>query len=168
MRRFLAARDSSQSESRPEKIFDRENRLRSSSDNNMAVLRIFAGVDTVEIDSTMNKVTVIGYIDRTTVLRAVRRAGKRAEFWQDAFNYYNGSGLDHQLLHPRCLADLDPDPDSSAVASSPYFQHHAFRRSYNYEKHGYNHRVGSDGSPRYDPASTLFSDENANAYCSIM
>ncbi|KAK6146544.1 hypothetical protein DH2020_020413 [Rehmannia glutinosa] len=39
------------------------------------------GVDSVEVDLEMEKVTVIGYADRNKVLKAVRRAGKRAEFW---------------------------------------------------------------------------------------
>ncbi|KAE8683931.1 alpha-L-fucosidase 1-like [Hibiscus syriacus] len=39
------------------------------------------GVDSVEVDTEMEKVTVIGYIDRNKVLKRVRRAGKRAEFW---------------------------------------------------------------------------------------
>lgn len=39
------------------------------------------GVDSVEVELEMEKVTVIGYVDRNKVLKAVRRAGKRAEFW---------------------------------------------------------------------------------------
>lgn len=39
------------------------------------------GIDSVEVDLPMEKVTVIGYVDRNKVLKAVRRAGKRAEFW---------------------------------------------------------------------------------------
>ncbi|MBA0689827.1 hypothetical protein Goari_007536 [Gossypium aridum] len=38
------------------------------------------GIDSVEVDIEMEKVTVIGYVDRNKVLKRVRRAGKRAEF----------------------------------------------------------------------------------------
>uniref|UniRef100_A0A0D9XLX5 HMA domain-containing protein n=1 Tax=Leersia perrieri TaxID=77586 RepID=A0A0D9XLX5_9ORYZ len=39
------------------------------------------GVDSVEVDVAMEKVRVTGYVDRGRVLQAVRRSGKKAEFW---------------------------------------------------------------------------------------
>ncbi|KAK9989646.1 hypothetical protein SO802_029885 [Lithocarpus litseifolius] len=39
------------------------------------------GVTCVEIDVVMSKITVLGYIDRKVVVKAVRRTGRRAELW---------------------------------------------------------------------------------------
>ncbi|PHU28828.1 hypothetical protein BC332_00921, partial [Capsicum chinense] len=39
------------------------------------------GVESVSVELEMEKVTVVGYVERNKVLKAVRRHGKRAEFW---------------------------------------------------------------------------------------
>ncbi|XP_058114361.1 heavy metal-associated isoprenylated plant protein 45-like isoform X2 [Magnolia sinica] len=39
------------------------------------------GVTCVEMDVMMNKITVLGYIDRKAVVKAVRKTGRRAEAW---------------------------------------------------------------------------------------
>ncbi|XP_038991282.1 heavy metal-associated isoprenylated plant protein 30-like [Hibiscus syriacus] len=107
------------------------------------------GIDSVEVDVEMEKVTVTGYVDRNKVLKQVRRAGKRAEFWPY------------------------PNPPLYFTTTAEYFKDttNEFRESYNYYRHGYNlgHRHGNipvtiRGD---DNVSNLFNDDNVNA-CSLM
>ncbi|GFZ16359.1 heavy metal transport/detoxification superfamily protein [Actinidia rufa] len=74
------------------------------------------GIDSVEVDLEMEKVTVIGYIDRNKVLKAVRRAGKKAEFWPY------------------------PNPPLYFTSTGNYFKDltNDYKESYNYWRHGYN------------------------------
>ncbi|KAI5075297.1 hypothetical protein GOP47_0009373 [Adiantum capillus-veneris] len=111
------------------------------------------GIESVEVDMNLNKVTVRGYVDRMMVLRAIRRAGKKAEFWNPTHqpDYYlhlpNAYGYDY--------------PNHS----------HAFESTYNYERHGYNvpysHYYSQYLNRPQDGVSTLFSDDNPNS-CSVM
>ncbi|KAK8679969.1 hypothetical protein V6N13_108925 [Hibiscus sabdariffa] len=105
------------------------------------------GIDSVQVDLEMEKVTVIGYVDRNKVLKQVRRAGKRAEFWPY------------------------PDPPSYFTSASDYFKDTAneFRESYNYYRHGYNlgHRHGNIPVTHRgdDKISNMFNDDNVYACC---
>ncbi|KAB2000974.1 hypothetical protein ES319_D12G269000v1 [Gossypium barbadense] len=112
-------------------------------------LLMMLGIDSVEVDIEMEKVTVIGYVDRNKVLKRVRRAGKRAEFWPY------------------------PDPPLYFTTTAEYYKDttNEYRESYNYYRHGYNlgHRHGNipvtiRGD---DKVSNLFNDDNVNA-CSLM
>ncbi|KAJ9549713.1 hypothetical protein OSB04_022256 [Centaurea solstitialis] len=105
------------------------------------------GVDSVEVDLELEKVTVIGYVDRNKVLKAVRRAGKRAEFWPY------------------------PNPPLYFTSSTNYFKDttNEYKESYNYYRHGYNlgekHgniHVSQRGD---DKVSNMFNDDNVNACC---
>ncbi|TXG75164.1 hypothetical protein ES332_1Z011000v1 [Gossypium tomentosum] len=96
------------------------------------------GIDSVEVDIEMEK-----------VLKRVRRAGKRAEFWPY------------------------PDPPLYFTTTAEYYKDttNEYRESYNYYRHGYNlgHRHGNipvtiRGD---DKVSNLFNDDNVNA-CSLM
>ncbi|XP_010542172.1 PREDICTED: heavy metal-associated isoprenylated plant protein 21 [Tarenaya hassleriana] len=107
------------------------------------------GIDSVEIELEMGRVRVIGYVDRNKVLKAVRRAGKRAEFWPY------------------------PEPPLYFTSTRNYFRDPSkeFRESYNYYRHGYNSTdqhgnipVGCRGD---DNVSNLFNDDNVNA-CRLM
>lgn len=103
------------------------------------------GVDSVEVEVEMEKVTVTGYVERHRVLKEVRRAGKKAEFWPD------------QPLHFTCKEEYFRDEES-------------FRPSYNYYRHGYNgDKHGHLPEPQRgsDPVSNMFNDDDVNA-CSIM
>ncbi|KAF7850322.1 hypothetical protein BT93_L5619 [Corymbia citriodora subsp. variegata] len=118
------------------------------------------GVDTVEIDMTLQKVTVTGWAEQKKVLKTVRRTGRRAELWELPYNpVHDTSGAlvnQHQINGP--LTYHAPQPSSH----------------YNYYKHGYD-----SNEPRYyhqHPGHTTvfshqtgatFSDENPHA-CSIM
>lgn len=107
------------------------------------------GVDSVEVEREMGRVRVVGYVDRNKVLKAVRRAGKRAEFWPY------------------------PEPPLYFTSTQNYFVDPSkeFKESYNYYRHGYNGTeqhgnipVGSRGDDR---VSNMFNDDNVNA-CRVM
>ncbi|KAB2067001.1 hypothetical protein ES319_A09G197000v1 [Gossypium barbadense] len=108
------------------------------------------GVNSVEVDLKMGKVTVIGHIDRHKVLKQVRRSGKRAEFWPY------------------------PNPPLYFISSGDYFRDttNEFKESYNYYKHGYNlgHRHGNIPVTHRgdDKISNMFNDDNVNAACCLM
>lgn len=105
------------------------------------------GIDSVEVDLPMEKVTVIGYVERNKVLKAVRRAGKRAEFWPY------------------------PNPPLYFTSTSDYFRDttNEFKESYNYYRHGYNigdkHGTIPVTQRGDDKVSNMFNDDNVNACC---
>ncbi|KAI4312787.1 hypothetical protein MLD38_037579 [Melastoma candidum] len=107
------------------------------------------GVDSVEVNLELEKVTVVGYVDRNKVLKAVRRAGKRAEFWPY------------------------PNPPLYFTSSKDYFRDTTseFKESYNYYRHGYNLGDRHGNIPVThrgdDRISNLFNDDNVKA-CSVM
>ncbi|CAN0840771.1 Heavy metal-associated isoprenylated plant protein 30 [Linum grandiflorum] len=108
------------------------------------------GVDSVEVEVGMEKVTVVGYVERNKVLKAVRRSGKRAEFWPY------------------------PNPPLYFTTSNHYFKDTTaeFKDSYNYYRHGYNLPDRHGNVPVThrgdDKVSNMFNDDNVNATCSIM
>ncbi|KAK4757348.1 hypothetical protein SAY87_018649 [Trapa incisa] len=100
------------------------------------------GVDSVEVDVDRQKVTVTGYVDRWQVLKAVRRAGRKAEFWPYPYDaeYY-----------PYAAHYLDESTFDTTT--------------YNYRHHGSNEGVhgyfpGRPYSTVSDDAVFLFSDDN--------
>ncbi|KAE8694672.1 B3 domain-containing protein [Hibiscus syriacus] len=105
------------------------------------------GIDSVEVNLELEKVTVIGYVDRNKVLKQVRRAGKMAEFWPY------------------------PDPPLYFTSATEYFKDttNEFRQSYNYYRHGYNHEHRHGYVPVThrgdDKVSNMFNDDNVNACC---
>ncbi|CAK9152602.1 unnamed protein product [Ilex paraguariensis] len=121
------------------------------------------GVDNIDIDMGMQKVTVTGWAEQKKVLKTVRKTGRQAELWpfpynpeyHDFTNYYYYNQYHHQS-----------NPSSYLTFQQP-------PSSYNYFKHGYNgHDHGYYHQPPFstivdEPTRAMFSDENANA-CSIM
>ncbi|KAL3613756.1 Heavy metal-associated isoprenylated plant protein 44 [Castilleja foliolosa] len=107
------------------------------------------GVDSVEVDLEMEKVIVIGYVDRNKVLKAVRRAGKRAEFWP----YHN--------LPLYFTSENNYFKDTTVE----------YKESYNYWRHGHNSgdRYGALPATHRgdDKVSNMFNDDNVNG-CYIM
>lgn len=105
------------------------------------------GIDSVEVELEMEKVTVIGYVDRNKVLKAVRRAGKRAEFWPY------------------------PNPPLYFTSTDNYFKDttNEYKQSYNYYRHGYNVGDKRGNVPIThrgdDKVSNMFNDDNVNACC---
>ncbi|PKI70761.1 hypothetical protein CRG98_008853 [Punica granatum] len=122
-----------------------ENKIRKS-------LQKLDGVDDVEIDMGMQKVTVVGCVEQKKVLKAARKTGRRAELWPFPYNpeYHNFA---QQYYY-----------DTNKTSSSAF--------SYNYYKHGYEgSEYGYYQRPPYSSivdqqASSLFSDDNINA-CTI-
>ncbi|WOL07107.1 hypothetical protein Cni_G15844 [Canna indica] len=111
-----------------------------------ALLKI-RGVDSVEVELEMEKVTVTGYVDRNKVLKEVRRSGKKAEFWPNP-------GLP---LYFTTVKDYFHDEES-------------YRDSYNYRRHGYNGDKHGQVPAAYrgeDRVSNMFNDDDVNA-CSVM
>ncbi|KZV51093.1 hypothetical protein F511_01885 [Dorcoceras hygrometricum] len=120
------------------------------------------GVENIDIDMDMQKVTVTGWADVKKVLKAARRSGRNAELWPFPYNpEYNG--YSHHYDYYGSQANSLITEDFLAEPSS----------TYNYYEHGYNgHNHGYYKQPPYstildDRASTIFSDENATG-CSIM
>jgi copper chaperone CopZ len=113
-----------------------------------AALQNLRGVDSVEVDVPMEKVT--GYVDRGRLLREVRRSGKKAEFWPRG-------GTLLRFTSPRS-----------------YFRDTAgsYRDTYNYRRHGYTDgdRQGRMREPSRgdDPVGNIFNDDDVNAACRIM
>ncbi|XXG76295.1 hypothetical protein AAC387_Pa08g0669 [Persea americana] len=101
----------------------------------------------VEVDIPLEKVTVTGYVDRNKVLKAVRRSGKKAEFWPNPY----------QPLY--------------FTSSANYFKdENDYRQSYNYWRHGYNGDRHGNIPITYrgdDKVSNFFNDDNVHA-CFIM
>ncbi|KAI4306391.1 hypothetical protein L6164_029672 [Bauhinia variegata] len=129
-------------------------------------LQKLPGVDDVDIDMSMQKVTVMGWADQKKVLKTVRKTGRRAELWPYPYNpeyhgfnrqYYSNS---HQI-----------SKDSKIVT---HFAYPNPSSSYNYYKHGYSN--GEDFGYYQKPvgstminekAMSMFSDDNPHA-CTIM
>ncbi|PIN03242.1 Copper chaperone [Handroanthus impetiginosus] len=105
------------------------------------------GIDSIHVDLEMEKVTVNGYVDRNKVLKAVRRSGKRAEFWPY------------------------PDPPLYFTSAGHYFKDMTveYKESYNYWRHGYNEADRHGSLPATfrgdDRVSNLFNDDNVNSCC---
>ncbi|KAH7431991.1 hypothetical protein KP509_07G003200 [Ceratopteris richardii] len=138
------------------------------------------GVTSVEVDLSMNKVTVIGYVDPRKVLRSVRKGGKSAEYWQEAFNVQHNYSYENEERSHNNIKYVNHNSYSykrpSSFLGGHILKFHPFKRTYNYAKHGYNHydSITVDKDLQYDSftstsqeAQSLFSDENPNA-CSIM
>lgn len=108
-----------------------------------------AGVDSIHVELELEKVTVLGYVERNKVLKAVRRAGKRAEFWPY------------------------PNPPLYFTTSDHYFKDMTaeYKKSYNYWRHGYNtgdkHGILLATQRGDDKISNLFNDDNVNS-CRLM
>ncbi|XP_031094130.1 heavy metal-associated isoprenylated plant protein 30-like [Ipomoea triloba] len=107
------------------------------------------GVDSIHVELELEKVTVLGYVERNKVLKAVRRAGKRAEFWPY------------------------PNPPLYFTTSDHYFKDMTaeYKKSYNYWRHGYNtgdkHGILLATQRGDDKISNLFNDDNVNS-CRLM
>ncbi|GFP78784.1 heavy metal-associated isoprenylated plant protein 26 [Phtheirospermum japonicum] len=119
------------------------------------------GVDEVDIDMRLQKVTVTGWADQKKVLKTVRKTGRRAELWQFSYNpemrNHNFTGHHHHHNYG---------------GPSTYYAAQPSASSYNYYKHGYDDHSGRtcySRNPTLFGNQTVdtFSDENPHG-CSIM
>ncbi|XP_028764898.1 heavy metal-associated isoprenylated plant protein 28-like [Neltuma alba] len=142
-------------------------------------LQKLPGVDDVDVDMGMQKVTVMGWADQNKILRTVRKMGKRAELWSYPYNpeyhgfirQYSNSIIsgNYETSYNYESKFYNPLTSSSAMPTA-----NSKASSYNYYNHGYNNgddfgyyqqSIGS--SIVNDKAVTLFNDDNPHA-CSIM
>ncbi|WJX53205.1 hypothetical protein P8452_39229 [Trifolium repens] len=119
-------------------------------------LKKLRGIDSIDINMEMQKVTVMGWADEKKVLKTVRKTGRRAELWPYPYNpeYYDFT---------RNYGNIYDNKPSSSTSSS-----------YNYYKHGYSYgedfgyyRKPIGATMINDKAMSVFSDDNPHA-CSIM
>ncbi|KAJ6873990.1 hypothetical protein NC651_032736 [Populus alba x Populus x berolinensis] len=82
------------------------------------------GVDDIDIDMRLQKVTVTGWADQKKILKTVRKTRRRAELWQLPYNPQHHSYSDHYYNQHQVNGPLTYH---APQASS----------SYNYYKHGY-------------------------------
>ncbi|KAL6282453.1 hypothetical protein ACE6H2_013382 [Prunus campanulata] len=140
-------------------------------------LKKLKGVDAIDVDINMQKVTVMGWADQKRVLKAVRKTGKRAELWPYPYNpqYHNINNLQyyrqhqphdhHHDHHHHGYKKQAPINTYNSIPNSSY--------SYNYYKHGStSHEHGYYQPPPYstifsEQDTAAFSDDNPHA-CSIM
>ncbi|KAK4271691.1 hypothetical protein QN277_020343 [Acacia crassicarpa] len=159
-------------------------------------LQRLPGVDDVDIDMEMQKVTVMGWADKNQILKTVRKMGKRAELWPYPYNpeyhgfirqYNNNNIINTDYDYTKKNIDYDSYEYDNNYESE-FSDHHVtsyspipsspstYRRasSYNYYTHGYNN--GDDFGYYQQPigsslvnqrAVTMFNDDNPHA-CSIM
>lgn len=133
-----------------------------------------SGVDSVDIDVAMQKVTVMGWANQHKVLKAVRKDGRMAELWPFPYNpefhdyyahYYGNGSYDYLYSDAHTAGENSPVnyPMAQPKPSS----------SYNYRMHGYNgHQHGYYQEAPYaaildTDATSIFSDDNATG-CSVM
>ncbi|KDP33371.1 hypothetical protein JCGZ_12920 [Jatropha curcas] len=123
-------------------------------------LQKLKGVDNVDIDMELQKVTVTGWADQKKVLKTVRKTGRRAELWQLPYNPEHYSSSAHYYDQHQVNGPLN------YYASQP-------SSSYNYYKHGYDssdpayYRHPVQSSIFGHQTGAAFSDENPHN-CSIM
>ncbi|CAI9279549.1 unnamed protein product [Lactuca saligna] len=124
------------------------------------------GVDNIDIDMDLQKVTVTGWVDQEKVLRKVRKTGKKAELWTNPYNpeaigftqQYGDMYTQHSDRSSNYYQDVEqPDISTLNYYGSGYYGN----REVTYQQLPYS---SSDIGER---ASIAFSDENVNA-CSIM
>uniref|UniRef100_A0A6M2ERY4 HMA domain-containing protein n=1 Tax=Populus davidiana TaxID=266767 RepID=A0A6M2ERY4_9ROSI len=121
------------------------------------------GVDDIDIDIYMQKVTVMGWADQRKVLKSVRKTGRRAELWPYPYNpeSYN---FNQQYYYQQQRQEQDTVTYNANYKPTP---------PYNYDKHVCNEEeFGYYQKPAYaaivdEEASAIFSDDNPHA-CSIM
>ncbi|XP_027109673.1 heavy metal-associated isoprenylated plant protein 29-like [Coffea arabica] len=140
-------------------------------------LRKLDGVDNVDVDMGMQKVTVTGYADQEKVLKTVRKTGRLAELWPFPYNPeyhdFNYAYYSHYYRNPATNFSVNPE-NYFASEATVFTKHDKYSfSSYNYEVHGYNgHDHGYYHKPPLstvidDRTRDMFSDENAHG-CSIM
>ncbi|KAI3854851.1 hypothetical protein MKX03_004152 [Papaver bracteatum] len=135
-------------------------------------LQKLEGIDDIDVDMSMQKVTVTGYADQKRVLKTVRKTGRRAELWPPYDPEYDSYSNVHN--HHYYNQSQNPVPTTHHYQSSGQ-HHHGSLSSYNYQKHGYDsyadhgyyHNRPAHSNVIDDRTGSMFSDENPNA-CSIM
>lgn len=133
------------------------------------------GVDTIEIDMAMQKVTVTGIVDQKKILKTIRRTGRRAELWQIPYNpvlrnnnYTDPNYNYHQQYYGgpvTSFAAAAPLPSSSYN----YYKHGYDDHNHQYAYYNYGHHGGGGSGPTIfgSKVGDAFSEESTQG-CSIM
>ncbi|GMN43560.1 hypothetical protein TIFTF001_012769 [Ficus carica] len=136
-------------------------------------LKKLKGVDDVDVDMNMQKVTVMGWAEQKKILKTVRKIGKKAELYpytpeyqhnvavqQYYCQHHHGESYHHEY-HPFTTYDV---PNMPSIISQNYHLHngddHFGEGYYGHEQPPYSTLVDHK-------ATSMFSDENPHA-CSIM
>ncbi|KAL9422820.1 hypothetical protein AB3S75_034994 [Citrus x aurantiifolia] len=134
-------------------------------------LKKLDGVDDVDIDMAMQKVTVMGWADQKKVLKTVRKTGRRAELWPYPYNPEYQNFTQHYYYQQQQQQRRQHHHHSQIpIAYNYIFQQPS--SSYNYEKHGYSGDFGYYQQAPYshifdERTGAMFSDENPHA-CTVM
>ncbi|XP_061944808.1 heavy metal-associated isoprenylated plant protein 28 isoform X1 [Populus nigra] len=118
------------------------------------------GVDDIDIDMGLQKVTVTGWADQKKVLKTVRKTGRRAELWQLPYNPQHHSYSDHYYNQHQVNGPLTyhaPQPSSS---------YNYYKHGYDSNDHGYYHHPVHSSIFNHQTGA-VFSNENPHG-CSIM
>ncbi|PON41361.1 Heavy metal-associated domain containing protein [Parasponia andersonii] len=126
------------------------------------------GVDDVDVDMNMQKVTVMGWADQEKILKTVRRTGKRADMWpytQETQHNITVQQYYHQHNHSN-------DHDHSTIGTTAFYDSVFPIIPSNYFQNGHDFGYYYNQQPPFstlvdDKATSMFSDENPHA-CSIM
>ena len=86
----------------------------------------------MEIDMSMQKVTVTGSVEQKKVLKTVRKTGRRAELWQLPYNPVLRNH-NYTVYNPHSYGGCGGPATYYATSQPPAAS------SYNYYKHGYDH-----------------------------
>ncbi|KAD4982453.1 hypothetical protein E3N88_19124 [Mikania micrantha] len=120
------------------------------------------GVQKVDIEMNLQKVTVTGWVNPEKVLKKVRRTGKKAELWPFP-NNTTTIGFTQQYAnmykYHRNPATYFNDQQQPMVSSHNYDERRWYNNDYRYLEMPY--------SSISDRATFAFSDDNVNA-CSVM
>ncbi|KAH7577045.1 hypothetical protein JRO89_XS01G0197000 [Xanthoceras sorbifolium] len=127
-----------------------------------STLQKIKGVDEVEIDMSMQKVTVTGYADQKKVLRKVRKTGRRAELWQLPYNPEHDNYSSQYYNQHQCNG-----PVSNYYAPQPSSSYNYYKHGYDSQNHSYYNYPAHSSSIFSNQTGSKFSDENPHA-CSIM
>ncbi|KAK9284477.1 hypothetical protein L1049_023650 [Liquidambar formosana] len=124
-------------------------------------LQKLKGVDNIDIDMGMQKVTVTGWADQKKVLKTVRKTGRRAELWPFPYNPEYNNFTNHYYNQHQCGGLPVTHYPSRPSSSYNYYKH-----GYESHDHGYYHRP-AHSTIFGEQTGAAFSDENPNA-CSVM
>ncbi|XP_076948582.1 heavy metal-associated isoprenylated plant protein 45-like [Bidens hawaiensis] len=120
------------------------------------------GVENIEIDMDMQKVTVTGWVDQEKVLKKIR-TGKKADLWPFPNNH-------ETVVFTQQYADMygyHSDPSTYFHEQRPeIFTHNYYEPRYD-NAYGRLEMPYSSTGVLSERASNAFSDENVNA-CSVM
>lgn len=119
------------------------------------------GVDNVDIDMAMQKVTITGWADQKKVLKTVRKTGRRAELWQFPYSADHNNFSTDQYYNQQCNGPLNN------YAPQPSSWYNYYKHGYDGPSHGYSQNPANSTSAYGYQTTAAFSDENPHA-CSIM